>query len=82
MKVEFDLNFWDQKYKSAFFVNCFWVSLQIHILYVILLSCMVVLNNLQLYPPKDWLVGSSLPSKFSPNIIQKVLDDLSPNNVR
>ncbi|GAU30048.1 hypothetical protein TSUD_332170 [Trifolium subterraneum] len=34
------------------------------------------------YPPKDWLVGSSLPSKFSPSVIQMVLDQLSPNNVR
>ncbi|KAF3442699.1 hypothetical protein FNV43_RR16616 [Rhamnella rubrinervis] len=39
-------------------------------------------SHMQFYPPKDWLVGSSLPSIFSPNIIQKVLDELSPNNVR
>ncbi|PON38848.1 Coenzyme PQQ biosynthesis protein [Parasponia andersonii] len=39
-------------------------------------------TNMQLYPPKDWLVGSSLPCKFSPSIIQNVLDDLSPNKVR
>ncbi|XP_062117724.1 insulin-degrading enzyme-like 1, peroxisomal isoform X1 [Humulus lupulus] len=39
-------------------------------------------TNMELYPPKDWLVGSSLPSIFSPSIIQKVLDDLTPNNVR
>ncbi|GMN54728.1 hypothetical protein TIFTF001_023858 [Ficus carica] len=38
--------------------------------------------NMQLYPPKDWLVGSSLPSNFSPSTIQTVLDELSPNNVR
>ncbi|KAK9290443.1 hypothetical protein L1049_008613 [Liquidambar formosana] len=38
--------------------------------------------SMQLYPPKDWLVQSSLPSKFSPGIIQKVLDELTPNNVR
>ena len=36
----------------------------------------------QIYPPKDWLVGSSLPSNFSPNIIQMVLDQLSPDNFR
>ncbi|KAI4300786.1 hypothetical protein L6164_034122 [Bauhinia variegata] len=41
-----------------------------------------IASNMKLYSPKDWLVGSSLPSKFSPNIIQMVLDQLSPNNVR
>lgn len=39
-------------------------------------------TNMQLYPPKDWLVGSMLPTNFSPSIIQTVLDELSPNNVR
>ncbi|GMH08169.1 hypothetical protein Nepgr_010009 [Nepenthes gracilis] len=38
--------------------------------------------NMQLYPPKDWLVGSSLPSKFNPSSIQMILDDLTQNNVR
>ncbi|KAI5318375.1 hypothetical protein L3X38_038083 [Prunus dulcis] len=38
--------------------------------------------NMQKYPPKDWLVRSSLPSNFSTDIIQMVLDKLSPNNVR
>ncbi|XP_034223238.1 insulin-degrading enzyme-like 1, peroxisomal isoform X1 [Prunus dulcis] len=38
--------------------------------------------NMQKYPPKDWLVRSSLPSNFSTEIIQMVLDKLSPNNVR
>lgn len=42
----------------------------------------IISNNMQLYPPKDWLVGSSLPSNFSPNTIQMVLDELSPSNVR
>ncbi|KAJ6332050.1 hypothetical protein OIU76_010434 [Salix suchowensis] len=41
-----------------------------------------VASNMQLYPPKDWLVGSSLPSNFSPSIIQTVLNQLSPDNVR
>ncbi|KAG5242657.1 insulin-degrading enzyme [Salix suchowensis] len=41
-----------------------------------------VASNMQLYPPKDWLVGSSLPSNFSPSIIQTVLSQLSPDNVR
>ncbi|KAK1577860.1 hypothetical protein Q3G72_025458 [Acer saccharum] len=38
--------------------------------------------NMKKYPPKDWLVGSSLPSNFSPGTIQMVLDQLSPNKVR
>ncbi|KAI8000931.1 Insulin-degrading enzyme-like 2 [Camellia lanceoleosa] len=36
----------------------------------------------KLYPPNDWLVGSSLPSKFSPTIIESTLNELTPNNVR
>ncbi|CAI9099928.1 OLC1v1036825C1 [Oldenlandia corymbosa var. corymbosa] len=38
--------------------------------------------NMQWYPPQDWLVGSSLPSKFNPGIIQSILDELVPSNVR
>ncbi|CAN4107220.1 unnamed protein product [Withania somnifera] len=41
-----------------------------------------VASNMQLYPPIDWLVGSSLPSRFSPDIIEAVLNDLTPQNVR
>ncbi|KAJ8755593.1 hypothetical protein K2173_022172 [Erythroxylum novogranatense] len=41
-----------------------------------------VSRNMQIYPPQDWLVGSSLLSNFSPNLIQMLLDQLSPNNVR
>lgn len=41
-----------------------------------------IAGNMQFYPAKDWLTGSSLPSKFSPSVIQMVLDQLSPNNVR
>ncbi|KAE9621676.1 putative insulysin [Lupinus albus] len=41
-----------------------------------------IASNMQQYPQKDWLTGSSLPSKFSPSVIQMVLDQLSPNNVR
>lgn len=41
-----------------------------------------VASNMQLYPPNDWLVGSSLPSKYSPDIIQSALNELTPNNVR
>ncbi|CAL5362960.1 unnamed protein product [Camellia sinensis] len=35
-----------------------------------------------LYPPNDWLVGSSLPSKFGRTIIESALNELTPNNVR
>ncbi|KAF5473279.1 hypothetical protein F2P56_009903, partial [Juglans regia] len=45
--------------------------------YAIHLAC-----NMQVYPPRDWLVGSSLPSKFSPGTIQMVLEELSIDNVR
>ncbi|GKV27575.1 hypothetical protein SLEP1_g36735 [Rubroshorea leprosula] len=38
--------------------------------------------NMQIYPPKDWLAGSSMPSNFNQGIIQMVLDELSPDNVR
>uniref|UniRef100_A0A5B7AKQ5 Putative Insulinase (Peptidase family M16) family protein isoform 1 n=1 Tax=Davidia involucrata TaxID=16924 RepID=A0A5B7AKQ5_DAVIN len=41
-----------------------------------------VAMNMQLYPPKDWLVGSSLPSNFNPVLIQSILNELTPNNVR
>ncbi|XP_049354537.1 insulin-degrading enzyme-like 1, peroxisomal [Solanum verrucosum] len=41
-----------------------------------------VASNMQFYPPIDWLVGSSLPSRFSPDIIEAVLNDLTPQNVR
>ncbi|KAL5540423.1 hypothetical protein UlMin_044939 [Ulmus minor] len=41
-----------------------------------------IATNMELYPPKDWLVGSSLPSNFNPSTIQTVLNELSPNNVR
>ncbi|GAV91529.1 Peptidase_M16_C domain-containing protein, partial [Cephalotus follicularis] len=41
-----------------------------------------IARNMQVYPPKDLLVGSSLPSNFSPYIIQMVMDKLSPDNVR
>ncbi|KAL6987137.1 Insulin-degrading enzyme-like 1, peroxisomal, variant 2 [Sarracenia purpurea var. burkii] len=41
-----------------------------------------VASNMKLYPPQDWLIGSSLPSNFDPSIIQSVLSELTPNNVR
>ncbi|KAK1366199.1 insulin-degrading enzyme-like 1, peroxisomal [Heracleum sosnowskyi] len=41
-----------------------------------------VASNMQLYPTIDWLAGSSLPSMFSPDIIQSMLNELSPDSVR
>jgi insulysin len=41
-----------------------------------------IASNMQIYPTKDWLVGSSLPTKFNPAIVQKVVDELSPSNFR
>ncbi|KAI6696779.1 hypothetical protein NL676_016898 [Syzygium grande] len=41
-----------------------------------------VASNMEIYPPQDWIVGSSLPCKFNPDTIQMVLDELSPDNVR
>ncbi|KAJ0099822.1 hypothetical protein Patl1_20520 [Pistacia atlantica] len=41
-----------------------------------------IASNMQIYPPKDWLVGSSLPSTFCPETIEKILNELSPNKVR
>ncbi|CAF2059202.1 unnamed protein product [Brassica oleracea var. botrytis] len=39
-------------------------------------------SKMRIYPTKHWLVGSSLPSKFNPAIVKKVLDEISPSNVR
>ncbi|KAL2558901.1 Zinc-metallopeptidase [Forsythia ovata] len=36
--------------------------------------------NMQFYPPKDWLVGSSMPSKFTPGIIEIALKELIQYN--
>ncbi|XP_028553787.1 insulin-degrading enzyme-like 1, peroxisomal [Dendrobium catenatum] len=36
----------------------------------------------ELYPSEDWLVQSSLPSKFFPSAIKATLDELSPETVR
>ncbi|XP_059646301.1 insulin-degrading enzyme-like 1, peroxisomal [Cornus florida] len=41
-----------------------------------------VASNMKLYPPKDWLVRSSLPSKFNPDIIQSLLNELTQDSVR
>ncbi|XP_048142037.1 insulin-degrading enzyme-like 1, peroxisomal isoform X2 [Rhodamnia argentea] len=41
-----------------------------------------IASHMKLYPPKDWLVKSSLPSKFNPSIIRAVLERLSSRNFR
>jgi len=37
---------------------------------------------LQIFPPEDWLIAASMPSKFSPDAIQNILNELTPENVR
>ncbi|KAH9625012.1 hypothetical protein KSS87_008080 [Heliosperma pusillum] len=39
-------------------------------------------SNMKLYPPRDWLSRSSLPSTFNPSTIQMFLHELTPDNVR
>lgn len=39
-------------------------------------------SNMHLYPPRDWLAKSSLPSIFNSSTIQMILDELTPDNVR
>ncbi|KAF8669312.1 hypothetical protein HU200_051650 [Digitaria exilis] len=39
-------------------------------------------SNMQIFPPEDWLIASSVPSKFSPDAIQTILNELTPENVR
>uniref|UniRef100_A0A0D9X0K9 Peptidase M16 N-terminal domain-containing protein n=1 Tax=Leersia perrieri TaxID=77586 RepID=A0A0D9X0K9_9ORYZ len=39
-------------------------------------------SNMQIFPPEDWLIASSVPSKFSADLIQSILNDLTPDNVR
>ncbi|KAL5226535.1 hypothetical protein ABZP36_014800 [Zizania latifolia] len=39
-------------------------------------------STMQLFPPEEWLVGASLPSKYAPNRINMVLDELSAERVR
>lgn len=36
----------------------------------------------QLYPKEDWVVGSSLPRVFHKDAIARIIDHLSPDNVR
>uniref|UniRef100_A0A453FNW9 Insulin-degrading enzyme n=2 Tax=Aegilops tauschii subsp. strangulata TaxID=200361 RepID=A0A453FNW9_AEGTS len=39
-------------------------------------------SSMRLFPPEEWLVGESLPSKYAPNRINMILDELSPERVR
>ncbi|PSS15675.1 Insulin-degrading enzyme-like [Actinidia chinensis var. chinensis] len=41
-----------------------------------------IATNMQLFPPDYWLAGTCLPSTFSPDIIQQILNELTPKNVR
>ncbi|PKA63852.1 Zinc-metallopeptidase, peroxisomal [Apostasia shenzhenica] len=43
---------------------------------------MSIASNMLLYPPEDWLVQSSLPSKFVPGTIQMILDELTSDSAR
>ena len=36
----------------------------------------------QIFPPEDWLIASSVPSKFSPDAIQNILNELTPETIR
>ncbi|XP_074569326.1 insulin-degrading enzyme-like 1, peroxisomal isoform X2 [Curcuma longa] len=40
-----------------------------------------IASNMQNFPPEDWLV-TWLPSNFVPTTIQKILDELTPENIR
>lgn len=37
---------------------------------------------LQLYPPRDWLAGSSLPRQFDAEAISGLIEQLKPERVR
>jgi insulysin len=39
-------------------------------------------SSMRLFPPEEWLVGSALPSKYAPQRIMMILDQLSPERVR
>ncbi|KAK4775970.1 hypothetical protein SAY87_023931 [Trapa incisa] len=41
-----------------------------------------IASNMKMYPSRDWLVMSSLPSKFNPDLISAILEGLSPTNCR
>ncbi|KAG2548394.1 hypothetical protein PVAP13_9KG183300 [Panicum virgatum] len=39
-------------------------------------------STMRLFPPEEWLVGAALPSKYAPQRINMILDQLSPETVR
>ncbi|CAM0883350.1 unnamed protein product [Alopecurus aequalis] len=41
-----------------------------------------IVSSMRLFPPEEWLVGASLPSKYTPSKINMILDELSPERVR
>ncbi|GLT96021.1 hypothetical protein SLE2022_136700 [Rubroshorea leprosula] len=41
-----------------------------------------IASKMRMYPPKDWLVRSLMPSNFNQGTIQMVLNELSPDKVR
>uniref|UniRef100_A0A0D3EUR7 Peptidase M16 N-terminal domain-containing protein n=1 Tax=Oryza barthii TaxID=65489 RepID=A0A0D3EUR7_9ORYZ len=41
-----------------------------------------IVTTMQSFPPEEWLVGASLPSKYAPNRINMILDELSAERVR
>lgn len=43
---------------------------------------MGIASKMKIYPPEDWVVQSSLPSKFVPKTIEMMLDELRPDSVR
>uniref|UniRef100_A0A0D9YFS5 Peptidase M16 N-terminal domain-containing protein n=1 Tax=Oryza glumipatula TaxID=40148 RepID=A0A0D9YFS5_9ORYZ len=41
-----------------------------------------IVTTMRSFPQEEWLVGASLPSKYSPNRINMILDELSAERVR
>ncbi|WVZ68605.1 hypothetical protein U9M48_017527 [Paspalum notatum var. saurae] len=43
---------------------------------------MHTVSSMRLFPPEEWLVGAALPSKYAPQRINMILNQLSPERVR
>ncbi|KAK8918647.1 Zinc-metallopeptidase, peroxisomal [Platanthera zijinensis] len=43
---------------------------------------MGIASKMQIYPPEDWVVQSSLPFKFVPSTIEMLVNQLKPDSVR
>ncbi|KAJ1285684.1 hypothetical protein BS78_03G296100 [Paspalum vaginatum] len=43
---------------------------------------MRTVSSMRLFPPEEWLVGAALPSKYAPQRINMILNELSPERVR